>query len=81
MKAILIALALIGCDESDYKAASYEADREYLWRDLVYYHDKNTGLCFAGANLRFENSILTHVPCTEAVLARCSFIGTFPGPR
>lgn len=62
------------------EASQREADREYLPVRLAYYHDKTTGLCFAAHNLSYNNAVLTYVPCSDAVMARCAFIGTAARP-
>ena len=39
--------------------------------DLVYRYDPRTNLCFAGTPFLFtNNAFLTHVPCTDKVIAK-----------
>lgn len=73
---VLTLLLCLGCDGSKYDPKAEQ--RQYLESNIVYFYDKQTALCFAGANLGYSSSVLTQVPCTEQVMARCDFVGSFP---
>jgi hypothetical protein len=71
---LLLALTGIACDIPTVS----EQEREFLEANLSYYYDKRTGLCFAATNLQYNSATLTEVPCNEAVMSNCDFIGYFP---
>lgn len=63
---IAVMLACSACETSDAERASIQMERE---RDLYYFRDSRTNLCFAWGYTYGGNKAYASVPCSEAVLA------------
>ncbi len=58
---------LTGCDPAQVKANEMDYDVKELSRELHYYKDTNSNLCFAVMNLDMQSATMTNVPCTPEV--------------
>jgi hypothetical protein len=67
MMIAIAACGLAGCiDAAQARQADYAASQQLVPR-LAYFKDARTSLCFAASSLDTKYSVMTNVPCTEAV--------------
>lgn len=76
MRYIILALLLMGCTEYDattkanqekVERKSYEYRKEVIAKDMQYFMDPRTDLCFAAYYPGSHWGLLTEVPCSDKV--------------
>jgi hypothetical protein len=60
-------LSFVGCDPVEMKRNEITSSAQKLSKELHYYKDSNTHLCFAAYHVGLQSTSITNVPCTPEV--------------